>query len=328
MSKSILEPVNTFPESMTKIDVLKDRAVQLAKARSFFAERGIVEVDCPLLTSQASVDLHIDLISALFSEKETRYLHSSPEYGMKRLLVEGIGDCYQLGHVFRDGEVGHKHNPEFMMAEWYRVGMPFSMFIDETLDFIRLFLGELPSETISYKQAFLKYLGFNPFLVNAEELAQVIKDKQIATYPSIFEEGKDALLNLLLGSCIEPQLGQGKLTVLKHYPASQAALAKAVVEEGDQVALRFEVYYQGVELANGYDELASPQEQRMRLTLANEERVIHGKRALPIDESFLTALEKGLPQACGVACGFDRLMMLRHKKDFISEVIPFGWEES
>lgn len=313
---------------MNKIEILKDRAALLHKSRAFFASKGVVEVDCPLLTSQASVDLHIDLISALFSERETRYLHSSPEYGMKRLLVEGMGDCYQLAHVFRDGEVGHKHNPEFMMAEWYRLGMPFSDFIEETLDYIRLFLGDLPSERISYKEAFLKYLQIDPFLASEQELIQVIKTLGIAPYLSLFEEGRDALLNVLLGSLIEPKLGNSCLTVLTHYPASQAALAKAVELEGNRVALRFEVYYQGVELANGYDELASPQEQRMRLTLANEERIIHGKRPLPIDESFLEALERGLPQACGVACGFDRLMMLRHKKQHISEVIPFGWEEA
>lgn len=313
---------------MNKIEILKDRAKLLSDSRAFFASKGVVEVDCPLLTSQASVDLHIDLISALFSEKETRYLHSSPEYGMKRLLVEGMGDCYQLAHVFRDGEVGHKHNPEFMMAEWYRLGMPFSEFIEETLDYIRLFLGNVPSERISYKEAFLKYLSIDPFLASEQELIQLIKNLGVAPYPSLFEEGRDALLNLLLGTLIEPKLGNQCLTVLMHYPASQAALAKAVEIEGNRVALRFEVYYQGVELANGYDELASPQEQRMRLTLANEERIIHGKRPLPVDEAFLEALERGLPQACGVACGFDRLMMLRHKRQHIAEVMPFGWEES
>lgn len=313
---------------MNRIEILKDRAALLARSRAFFDSRKMTEVDCPLLTSKASVDLHIDLISALFSEKETRYLHSSPEYGMKRLLVEGIGDCYQLAHVFRDGEVGRKHNPEFMMAEWYRVGMPFKDFIEETLDYIRLFLGDIPSETISYKEAFLKYLSIDPFLATEQELIQLIQEQDVAPYPSLFEEGRDALLNVLLGSLIEPKLGDGKLTVLSHYPASQAALAKAVEIDGNRVALRFEVYYKGVELANGYDELASPQEQRMRLTQANEERVLHGKRPLPIDESFLEALERGLPQACGVACGFDRLMMLRHQKSHISEVIPFGWEEA
>lgn len=312
----------------SRLDILKDRARMLADARQFFFKRGVLEVDCPLLTSNASVDLHIDLISALFGGEETRYLHSSPEYGMKRLLSEGIGDCYQLAHVFRDGEVGHKHNPEFMMAEWYRQGVSFEDFIGETLEFIRLFLGDLPSEVVSYKQVFLEHLGLDPFKASQEALIDAIKRSGISYYPSILEEGRDALLNLLLGTLIEPKLGQGKLTVLAYYPESQAALAKAAVIDGDRVAKRFEVYYQGVELANGYDELADAGEQRRRLTEANEDRLKHGKRQLPIDEAFLAALEKGLPEACGVAVGFDRLMMMRHKKNKISDVIAFDWAQA
>lgn len=313
---------------MTRVELLKDRARMLAKARAFFSERGIIEVDCPLLTSNASVDLHIDLISALFGGEETRYLHSSPEYGMKRLLSEGIGDCYQLAHVFRDGEVGHKHNPEFMMAEWYRQGVGFEDFILETIDFIKLFLGDLEHVVVSYKQLFEEHLGLDPFKASDDVLMAAIQKSGISYYPSILEEGRDALLNLLLGALIEPKLGKDKLTVLAYYPESQAALAKAALVDGDRVAKRFEVYYQGVELANGYDELADAKEQRRRLTEANEERLKHGKRQLPIDEAFLAALEQGLPEACGVAVGFDRLMMLRHKRDKISDVIAFDWAQA
>lgn len=313
---------------MTRVELLKDRARMLAKARAFFSERGIIEVDCPLLTSNASVDLHIDLISALFGGEETRYLHSSPEYGMKRLLSEGIGDCYQLAHVFRDGEVGHKHNPEFMMAEWYRQGVKFEDFILETMDFIKLFLGDLEHVVVSYKQLFEEHLGLDPFKASDDVLMAAIQKSGISYYPSILEEGRDALLNLLLGALIEPKLGKDKLTVLAYYPESQAALAKAALVDGDRVAKRFEVYYQGVELANGYDELADAKEQRRRLTEANEERLKHGKRQLPIDEAFLAALEQGLPEACGVAVGFDRLMMLRHKRDKISDVIAFDWAQA
>jgi lysyl-tRNA synthetase class 2 len=313
---------------MTRVELLKDRARMLAKARAFFSERGILEVDCPLLTSNASVDLHIDLISALFRGEETRYLHSSPEYGMKRLLSEGIGDCYQLAHVFRDGEVGHKHNPEFMMAEWYRQGVGFEDFILETVEFIKLFLGDLKHAVVSYKQVFEEHLGLDPFKASDDALMAAIQKSGISYYPSILEEGRDALLNLLLGTLIEPKLGNKQLTVLAYYPESQAALAKAALVDGNRVAKRFEVYYQGVELANGYDELADAEEQRRRLTEANEERLRHGKRQLPIDEAFLAALEQGLPEACGVAVGFDRLMMLRHKKDNIADVIAFDWAQA
>lgn len=304
-----------------KVEILRDRASMMERSRNFFKERGVLEVDCPLLTSKASIDLHIDLIPALYAKEETRYLHSSPEYGMKRLLVEGIGDCYQLAHVFRDGEYGHKHNPEFMMAEWYRLGASFEPFILETLEFIRLFLGNLPLEIFSYKEVFEKYLEIDPLNASEEELKEIIEKYQIPTYASLYEEGKDSLLNLLLASLIEPLLGKDVLTVIKDYPSSQAALAKAK----GPVASRFEVYYQGVELANGYDELADPKEQRLRFEEANEERIQFGKLPLPIDEAFLSALEKGLPSCCGVAVGFDRLMMLRHKAAALKEVIPFDW---
>ena len=297
----------------------------LEGARAFFKERGVIEVDCPLLTRMASVDVHIDLIPAIYSGKETRYLHSSPEYGMKRLLVEGIGDCFQLAHVFRDGEYGKKHNPEFMMAEWYRLNIDFDSFVSDTLEFIRLFLGPLPSESVSYREVFEKYLHINPFAASEEELLELLAKYEIDIPNGLKDEGKDAILNIILGVIIEPQLGKDQLTVLQYYPASQAALAKTKSLQGDLVASRYEIYYQGIELCNGYDELACAKEQRARLEEANQGRLFFGKQPLPIDQSFLEALEKGLPSCCGVAVGFDRLMMLRHKAASLAEVIPFDW---
>lgn len=307
--------------ALTKIDILKDRAACLRQAREFFHGRGVLEVDCPLITREASVDAHIDLIPVTYLGKETRYLHSSPEYGMKRLLSEGMGDCYQLAHVFRDGEYGTKHNPEFMMAEWYRLGMDFEPFIEETVNFIRLFLGELPSRIISYREAFETYLNVNPFQATEKELLLLLD----TYYPSAIDEGRDALLNLLLGTVIEPKLGNGELTVLAYYPSTQAALAKTKVLNGDLVASRFEVYYKGVELCNGYHELQDAKEQRKRLEEANQHRIALGKSPLPIDEAFLRALEKGMPSSCGVAVGFDRLMFLRHSAKSLAEVLPFDW---
>lgn len=311
-----------------RIKILRDRAEMLAASRKFFQSRNIVEVDCPLITRQASVDAHIDLIPVICRGTETRYLHSSPEYGMKRLISEGIGDCFQLAHVFRDAEYSHKHNPEFTMTEWYRMGVSFDEFIEETLDYIRLFLGPLSSNFFSYRGAFEHFLNVNPLKASIEELVNLLQSHGIVPYPSVVEEGKNALLNLLLGSLIEPKLGMDGLTVLAYYPSSQAALAKTIDKDGDKVALRFEVYYQGVELANGYDELADAKEQRMRLEEANTERLSLGKNALPIDEAFLKALEKGLPSCCGVAVGFDRLMMLRNNCSKLSEVLPFDWVTS
>jgi elongation factor P--(R)-beta-lysine ligase len=305
--------------------ILRDRAAMLAKARSFFAERYVLEVDCPLLTFGASFDAHIDLISALYAESQVCYLISSPEYCMKRLLSKGIGAIYQLGHVFRDGEISRKHNPEFTMAEWYRVNFSFDQLIAETCDFMRLFLGHLPHTIISYREAFQKYAGIDYLTVTDAELLQFIKSREIPPYPGIEKEGKNALLNLILGVLIEPQLGAEGLCALAYYPASQAALAKTRHFGEEAVAERFEVYYRGVELCNGYHELTDPVEQRKRFIEANKERVQLGKKPLPIDEEFLKALEKGMPDSCGVAVGFDRLMMLRHNVNEITDVIPIPW---
>ena len=297
----------------------------LSKARAFFSERSMVEVDCPIISAAASVDAHIDLIPSLDATGGRRYLHSSPEYGMKRLLVQGIGDCYQLSHVFRQGEYGTKHNPEFMMAEWYRVGMAFTDLISETIDFIRLFVGNLPYEIVSYREVFQRFAGFDYRKLSNQELIAYLLERGIDVYDQVIEEGRDALLNLILGIIVEPNLGKNGLLVLAYYPSSQAALAKTQCQDGEWVAERFEVYRNGIELANGYHELADPVEQRHRFIEANKMRESQGKETLPIDNQFLKALEKGLPDCCGVAVGFDRLMMLRHQAPSISSVLPFDW---
>lgn len=309
-----------------KIHALRDRGVMLAKARAFFSERGVLEVDCPLITEEASVDAHIDLIE-VDGGSGIRYLHSSPEYGMKRLLADGIGDIYQLAHVFRKGEVSGKHNPEFTMAEWYRLGITFEEMIEETADFVRLFLGALPLRILSYRDAFKENLGIDYLNASIQELIALLESHGIHPYAGIENEGKDAILNLLLGSLIEPHLGKGEICALAYYPSTQAALAKRALRDDEPVAERFELYYNGIELANGYHELADAKEQRERLKESNEHRVQLGKTPLPIDEKFLVALEKGLPECCGVAVGFDRLMMLRHGKE-IGDVIPFAWDKA
>lgn len=313
---------------MTKREIVQRRSLMLRRARRFFSERGVLEVDCPLLSTRAAVDAHIDLISALYQKETPCFLHSSPEYGMKRLLVEGVGDIYQLSHVFRDGEWSRKHNPEFMMAEWYRLGVSLEAMINETADFIRLFLGPLPSRTVTYRDLFLDFTGLDYVKATEESLFAYVQQKGIPTYQGIVEEGKDALLNLILAVEIEPKLGIGELLVLAYYPASQAALAKKERRGDEEVAKRFEIYYKGVELANGYHELGDAHEQRERLLEANNSRQKLGKRPLPIDERFLQALEKGLPDCCGVAVGFDRLMMLCLGQGDIANVLSWGWQEA
>ncbi len=244
---------------------------------------------------------------------------------MKRLLSEGMGDIYQLSHVFRDGEWSDKHNPEFMMAEWYRVGFTLEQIIEDTIQFCRLFLGNLPYRIVSYRDIFLQETGIDYFTVDEEKLFKYIQEKQIPFYPSIQDEGKDALLNLILGSQVEPKLGWNEFCVLAYYPSTQAALAKKRMHGEEQVAERFEVYFQGVELANGFHELTDAQEQRDRFNEANASRIALGKETLPPDENFIKALEQGLPDCSGVAVGFDRLMMLRQGQDQIANVLALGW---
>lgn len=280
---------------MIPLSVIKDRGEMLEKARLFFKERSILEVDTPLLTPLPSLDTHIDLIETSDIGKKG-YLISSPEYSMKRLLAEGSGDIYQLSHVFRAGESGRRHSPEFLMAEWYRVGFTFDQMIEETADFISLFLGPLPRRKISYREALLQCAKIDPIGHDDEEL------------------------NRLLAFEVEPKLGKGELTILTHYPASQAALAKQTVIDDYAVAERFEIYYEGIELCNGYNELSDSKEQRLRFEEANCQRSALGKEPYPIDEALLLALER-LPPCCGVAVGVDRLMMLRHGKTHIDQIL-------
>jgi len=290
----------------------------LFRVRDFFAKREILEVDCPALSASASIDTHIDVIQA-----EDRFLHTSPEYGMKRLLAQGSGDIFQLSHVFRKGELGTLHNPEFTMAEWYRVGVTFEEFIEETVDFVRLFLEDIPFTTLTYRDAFLHYLGCDYLRLETQQLAELAQARGIHFSGSL---DKDGYLQLLMSSAIEPRLGQEKITVLTNYPASQAALAETKEIAGEPVAERFEIYFQGIELANGYHELKDPLEQRRRLDLANRERKALGKEELPLDIHFLAALESGLPDCCGVAAGFDRLLMLHLGKARLAEVLPLPWD--
>lgn len=315
------------PPMTSKIEMLKDRAHLLGSVRSFFTERNVMEVDCAMLSPTASIDAHIDLIPALYQGTERRYLHSSPEYPMKRLLAEGCGDIYQLSHVFRDGEWGTKHNPEFMMVEWYRLGMSFTQLMDETCQLVSLFLGDLTLEYLTYREAFKKYTGIDYVTTSNEELLAYIQKEHIPRFNFLDINDKDALLNLILASKVEPFLGQDKLSILCYYPSSQAALAQTQWKDDEEIAERFEIYYKGVELCNGYHELANLEEQKWRLQETNLMREQLGKSALPMDESFLKALETGLPDCCGVAVGFDRLMMLRQKATCLQDILPFGWDK-
>jgi lysyl-tRNA synthetase class 2 len=295
----------------------------LARVRQFFAERSVMEVDTPLLSHAAPIATHIEIMTIHFQNGKKGYLHSSPEYAMKRLIAQGSGDIFQLSHVFRDGEIGERHNPEFTMIEWYRVGMPYDNLIQETLDLIRLFISESSISTYTYAEAFEKFAEIDYKTASSRDLQQIAAKHNLSHDPAW---DKETFLHFLMGFLIEPQF-KG-LCVLKEYPASQAALAKTVVKNGDHIAERFEIYYNGMELANGFHELTDPIEQRKRFVEDNRERARRGKPVLPIDENFLAALVNGLPDCCGVAVGFDRLLMLQQHKKSINDVLPFSWELS
>lgn len=288
----------------SKNSALSARAQALKMVRTFFEERHVVEVDTPLLSNFASIDTHIDLFKV-----DGGYLHSSPEYGMKKLLANGSGDIYQLGHVFRKDEIGPLHAPEFTMIEWYRVETTLDAFLEENLNLVRLFVGERASEILPYKETFQREVGLS---CDAPPLELMERGKVLG-----FEfHSENDIINLLWGCVVEPMLGNKKITVITDFPKEQAALAQ--IKNG--VAERFELYFNGIELGNGYHELTDPIEQKERLKRSNNERVLLGKEALPLDPEFIKALERGLPDCYGIALGFDRLLMLKegHSKITLS----------
>lgn len=296
-----------------KKQILQDRAHMLARARAFFAERHVLEIDTGALVKCPPNDSHIDVIRV---DQDGGFLHTSPEYALKRLLAEGIGDCYFLGHVYRKGELGLLHNPEFTLVEWYRLGISFAAMIQETCEFLFLFFGEKPIRTIGYREAFKKYVEIDPSQASLDELHRLTR----SSWP------RETCLYYLITHLIEPKLGRGELTVLTDFPPQEAALACVVEKNGETVAERYEIYHEGVELTNGYHELSDAEELRRRFEEKNWERQAEGKEPYALDEKFLAAL-KTLPDCCGVALGFDRALMLRHKVRSIKEVLPFAWDE-
>lgn len=309
--------------------LLRRRAALLAEVRRFFATREVLEVDTPLVVNAPVSDVHIHSARVTFQPETAGpfFLQTSPEYAMKRLLAGGSGDIYQICHVVRALERGRLHNAEFTLVEWYRLGWTLPALIDEVEALVRALLGPSAAvragERISYREAFLAHVGLDPFTASLEELAQ-------ATRAAGFQEAtgeRDALLELLMGVKVGPRLGRGALTFVYGYPASQAALAQLDPHD-TRAAQRFELYCEGIELANGFHELADAREQRARFERDNAERRRLGLDTAALDERLLAALEAGLPDCCGVALGFDRLVMLAAGADEIDQVLPFPIERA
>lgn len=307
------------------------RAGLLARARAFFAARGVLEVETPALVHCAVTDVHLSAAEVRLSgfESAPLYLHTSPEYAMKRLLAAGSGDIFQVCHVFRGGERGPLHNPEFTMIEWYRLGFGLEAMMRETAELVTTLLGRtLETERLSYAQAFRRECGpaCDPLTAPIERLRAETLASGLAER-SAHDCSREELLEFLVSARVGPALGRGRLTLLHRYPAAQAALARLDPED-ERVALRFEIYHEGVELANGFEELASSAEQRARFLADLDERARRGLPRPRIDERLLAALESGLPPCSGVALGFDRVAMLAASCAHIDEVLSFPIESA
>jgi lysyl-tRNA synthetase class 2 len=313
------------------------RAIRLrarlnAAIRGFFARRDVLEVETPVLSQAGNTEPNIASFSLEFSGRtngapRTRWLRTSPEYALKRLLAAGIGDCYELGRVFRDGEAGARHNPEFTMLEWYRVGWDHERLIDEVAELINAALALVDRhatlERIAWRDLYRERLAIDPVTANDGELQRALGDVRVDPQGLT----RDDWLDLLLTHRLQPGFADDTMLAVFDYPASQAALAR--LRPGDPpLAERFELYLGPLELANGYHELIDPAEQRARFERDVSMREARGGVAPPIDERLLSAMRSGLPPCAGVALGIDRLLMAMLGSTRIADVLAFPFDRA
>jgi lysyl-tRNA synthetase class 2 len=299
---------------------LQQRATLLQNLRRFFDDRGFFEVETPLLADEIIPELHIEPIRAANGQ----FLQSSPELHMKRLVASGAKAIYQVTRSFRQDERGPLHNPEFTIVEWYRVGDDLQAGIDLLDELVQTLLATPPVARTTYTAAFQRALGIDPHTATVAELAATAKAAGVVAPSGMPHDDRDEWLNLLLATSVEPQLGLDRPEILYLYPASQASLAKvATADAGYEIAERFELYYRGIELANGFHELRDAAELRLRFEKINTARTADGRGALPLPESLLAALDEGLPPCAGCALGFDRLVMLAAGSATIDDVVAF-----
>ncbi len=309
------------------LDVIRARAELLARIRHFFLRGNVLEVDTPLLCSTGITDPSIEplIVEGGASISAPRFLQTSPEYAMKRLLASGSGAIFQISKAFRDGEAGSRHNPEFTLLEWYRPGFDHHQLMVEVEELINHCLGPLQCEKHSYRELFLKYLGFDPLTASTAELGRAASERIDLNFSS---GDRDMWLDLLMSHLIEPELAAIEMCFVYDYPASQAALSRIVQSDDVEVGQRFELYVNGVELANGFCELTDAAEQEARFLADNVRRRQLGLVEKPIDRQLLLAMEQGLPECAGVAVGVDRLLMLLTGHTDIRDVMAFDWQRS
>lgn len=312
----------------SSLEAIRRRAQALRWTREFFHERGVLEVETPAMVNAAVSDVNLGSVRVEMPGRDAPlFLHTSPEYAMKRLLAAGSGDIYQVCHVYRGAERGRQHNPEFTMLEWYRLGFSLDELMDEVGQLVRgLLREELPVEMLSYREAVATHAGFDPLDAPDAELIRAVEVLGMDSAHS-HRASRDELLDLIVGAQVGPALGANALTFVHGYPASQAALAR-LDSTDPRVALRFELYHRGIELANGYHELSEITEQRQRFGNDQELRRRRGLPVNPLDPNLLAALEAGLPDCAGVALGFDRVLMLAMGAASIDDVLAFPVERA
>lgn len=312
-------------------EAIRLRAQLNAVIRDFFAQRNVLEVETPILSQAGNTDPNIASFSLEFgghidAGPRRRWLRTSPEFPLKRLVAAGIGDCYELGRVFRDGEAGGRHNPEFTMLEWYRVGWDHQRLIDECIALLRSALAlvgrdtELKVEKIAYRDLYRQRLGIDPMLADIETLRTALGEVRID--PAGLT--RDDWLDLLMTHRLQPAFSPGGLLAVCDYPASQCALAR-IRQDEVPVAERFELYLGPLELANGYHELTDAKEQGDRFQRDIEHRRQRGMPSPDIDARLLSALADGFPGCAGVALGVDRLLMAMLNTARIGDVLAFDF---
>ncbi len=316
------------PLTKPNLKLLKQRADLLRGLRHFFDDRGFLEVQPPCLSADCVVDPFIDPIEISSSglrlgiDLPARfYLQTSPEAAMKRMLAAGSPSIYSLGPVFRAGERGIRHNVEFTMLEWYEVGAGMTEGIQLLGDLACSVLESDGFDVIAYRELFGQTIGIDPIDGSMDSLRRLVADIE----PGLVPMDRDSLLDLLLANKIEPTLGADRPVIVKNYPISQAALARRSPEDR-QCAARFELFYRGTELANGYDELQDPDVYVQRTEQHNQTRVSTGRPAIEASSALVQSMRAGLPSCCGAAMGVDRMLMIRSGVPSIDQVIPFPIE--
>jgi elongation factor P--(R)-beta-lysine ligase len=317
--KRITPQLQNFAPTASLI-ALQQRSDLLRRLREFFYEREFIEVETPLVDGEIIPELHIEPLRT----QDGLFLQASPELHMKRLLAAGAKAIFQVTRSFRSGERGPLHNPEFTIVEWYRVGDDMRAGINLLDELVQTLLQARPAARTTYADAFQRTLGLCPHTATLSDLSAAAEKACIAIPPGMEDANRDEWLNLLVATCIEPQLGAEGPEIIYHYPATQASLAKCVAADaGNDVAERFELYYHGIELANGFHELTDAAELRRRFETVNAARAADGRRTLALPETLLAALEHGLPDCTGCALGLDRLAMLAFKAESMSQMMSF-----